>query len=269
MTLVSPTVGGEVTSGRISFFSGLKESLLHVDGLTMAKSVWFGCLLLLASVLGACGGEPDHRVLFVGNSFTHGNNMPDMVEEIADANGAKIEWTMIAPGGAYLDEHQYNTEVVTALRSGNFDTVVFQEQSVITSVPDMVASRTLPAARTLDSIADAAGVRVIWFQTWGHLNGFPDVGYSDYASMQRAISATYDQIAVETSASVARVGDRWGRTLGSVSVGLYSADGYHASPAGSYVAAIELAGSITGVSIVEAPSVDGVESDVAEILVGA
>ncbi len=223
------------------------------------------------AVLSACvgSGEPDHRVLFVGNSYTHYNEMPEMVKQIADANGAKIEWAMIAPAGSYLDEHQYNAEVVDAIRSGDYDTVVFQEQSVITSVPDMTASRTIPAAKALDGIADAAGVRVIWYQTWGRLNGFPDVGYSDYASMQAAVSATYFQIGEETGATVAPVGDRWARTMQSVPVGLYASDGSHPSAAGSYVAAIELADAIIAPAIVEAPAVDGVDEETAASILAA
>ena len=101
-------------------------------------------------VLSACSSEsPDHRVLFVGNSYTHSNEMPKMVEEIAAANGVSVDWEMIAPGGSFLDEHQFNREVVDALRSGEFDSVVFQEQSVITSVPELTASRTIPAAVAL------------------------------------------------------------------------------------------------------------------------
>ena len=112
-------------------------------------------------------------------------------------------------------------------------------------------------------------MRVIWFETWGRLNGFPDVGYSDYNSMQNAISATYEDIGIKTSSAVARVGDRWSRAMATAPVGLYIADGSHPSPAGSYVAAIELAAAIIEPSILEAPSVDGVDEDLAAALLAA
>jgi len=232
-------------------------------------------LLLLATLFtlvgSACSsGPPDHRVLFIGNSFTHGNNMPEMVEKIADANGVSLDWEMIAPGGAYLSEHATNQEVRDAIFSGEYDVIVFQEQSVITSVPSMVQEQVLPAARDLDDMADTVGAKVVWFQTWGHLNGFAEVGHSGYSSMQDQIVATYDQLALETGGTVARAGERWERTQASgPPTTLYASDGYHPSPAGSYVAAIAIAEAILTPAVVEAPSVSGVDAELANFLLAA
>lgn len=226
--------------------------------------------LSMLLLLGACSGEADHRVLFVGNSYTHSNDMPDMVATITDAHGTSIKWTMIAPGGAFLDQHATDPAVVAALQSGDHDIVVFQEQSVITSVPDMAASRTIPAARTLDALADAAGVRVLWFQTWGHLDGFPDVDHTSYTTMQDQVSATYDRIGDATDAPVVRVGDTWRQVQArGTGIGLYAPDGSHPSPAGSYVAALRIAEAILGQTPSEAPDVAGVSDEQATTLLAA
>lgn len=228
-------------------------------------------LLTLAAAAAACGGggPADHNVLFVGNSHTHGNDVPGMVEAIAAANGVSIDWEMIAPGGAHLDQHLESSAVRDALRSGEFDTVVFQEQSTVTAVASWAADRTIPAALTLDGIADAAGVRVIWFETWGHLNGNDLTGHPNFTSMQASVSATYADIAERTGGTLAPVGQRWEETLGRiVGVSLYASDGYHSSPAGAYVAAIELAAAIMGEPVLEAPSVGSVDSDTATALLG-
>ncbi len=82
-------------------------------------------LITVLFLLGGCAGEADHNVLFIGNSYTHTNDMPAMVREIADANDVTIKTTMIAPAGAFLDEHLRSPDVVNALRSGDYDTVVF------------------------------------------------------------------------------------------------------------------------------------------------
>ena len=92
-------------------------------------------LVLIAIALAGCGSEADHNVLFIGNSYTHFNDMPGIVETIGDANGVSIATEMIAPGGAFLHEHRANPNVINALQSGEFDIVVFQEQSVAPSVP--------------------------------------------------------------------------------------------------------------------------------------
>ena len=224
-------------------------------------------LITVLFLLGGCAGEADHNVLFIGNSYTHTNDMPAMVRKIADANNVTINTTMIAPGGAFLDEHVRNPDVVNALRSGDYDTVVFQEQSVAPSFAEFANGRTKPAASELTAIAAETGTRVIWFQTWGHLNGFPGVGHDGYDTMQSAIIGTYDEISRANGGSVARVGERWRRMLNSgQNIGLYSLDGTHPSPAGSYVAAIEITDTIVMAPIEVAPAVDGVDETVASAI---
>lgn len=227
-------------------------------------------LLTLAVMvaLTSCGSGSDLNVLFIGNSYTHGNDLPGVVEEIADANGVSIGTEMIAPGGAYLHEHVANPEVIQAIQSGDFDVVVFQEQSVAPSVLVFAEQNTLPAARSLDSIADAAGVRVVWFQTWGHVGGFPSEGHDTYESMQAAVNRTYDTIVTENGGSVARVGETWTRARESVPAGLYHQDGTHPSPAGTYLAAIEIAETIIG-PLSEAPAIGEVDEQTAQALANA
>ena len=232
----------------------------------MRRTFFITLVLVLSGVLSSCAGDPDHRVLFIGNSYTHTNNMPSMVQAIANANGVAISTDMIAPGGAFLHEHLANSEVIDAIRSGNYDVVVFQEQSVIPSVPSYAQQQTVPAAVSLDQIADESGVRVIWFQTWGHLNGFPSEGHGSYESMQSAVNDTYDEIGRRTGAPVARAGEAFGRARESVPVGLYHQDGTHPSPAGSYLAAIQITETITLMQVADAPSVDGVDEATADAL---
>ncbi len=223
-------------------------------------------LVMAAVAFAGCGGEADHNVLFIGNSYTHSNDLPGIVETIGDANGVSIDTTMIAPGGTFLHEHRANPEVVAAIQSGDFDTVIFQEQSVAPSVLAFAQENTLPAAESLDTIADNSGVRVIWFQTWGHVNGFPSEGHSSYESMQAAIVNTYDAIAQRNGGTIARVGETWSRARETAGTPLYDPDGTHPSPSGSYLAAIEITESIMGHPIAEAPAIDTVDARTAQAL---
>ncbi|MEM8705335.1 MAG: hypothetical protein AAGE98_02680 [Actinomycetota bacterium] len=226
----------------------------------------------VVSLAAACGGgEPEHSVLFVGNSLTFGNDVPSMVAAIADANGVPIEWEMIASGGARLSDHRADPAVERALRSGDFDVVVFQEQSEMPSVPHIAESQTIPAAVALDAIADAAGVRVIWYQTWGHRNGSAWSGHASYDTMFAEIADTYAEIGRVTGGEVAGAGWRWDRVLSrGIAVDLYDSDGYHASPAGSYLAAVAIADTLlVGQSLSEAPSVGGVDGDTAWLLMSS
>lgn len=217
-------------------------------------------------VLASCTGSPDHNVLFIGNSYTHYNNMPEMVAEIADANGVSIETEMIAPGGAFLHEHLGNPEVLQAIQSGDYDIVVLQEQSVAPSALAFAEQNTIPAARSLDQIADNAGVRVVWFQTWGHVSGFPSEGHNTYESMQSTIIDTYNNIALDNGGTVARVGENWRRARETVGIPLYVSDGTHPSPAGSYLAALVITETIIGQQVTETPSIGDVDDQTAQAL---
>ena len=220
-------------------------------------------LLFVSLGLAACGGESDHQVLFIGNSYTHSNDMPSIVEEISSANGVSVETDMIAPGGAFLHEHLIDPQVLGAIASGDYDTVVFQEQSVGPSLSVFAEQVTIPAAVSLDQLADEAGVRVVWFQTWGHVDGFPSEGHHSYESMQSGLIATYDEIARQTGGSVARVGEAWRRARNTLPVALYVEDGSHPSEAGSYLAAIELAEAIARRPMGQLPEVGSVDEETA------
>ena len=225
--------------------------------------------LLSLAFLSGCGGEADHNVLFIGNSYTHFNDLPGIVEEIADANGVAVNTEMIAPGGAFLDEHVVNPDVIDALTSGEFDTVIFQEQSVAPSLPAFAAQRTIPAALALDRVADQSGMRVIWFQTWGRESGLPSEGHASYESMQAPIINTYNEIASQTGGAVARVGEVWQRARFSIPTTLYEHDGSHPSAAGSYLAAAEITEALILQRIVDAPAVGSVDRDLAALLANA
>ena len=202
-------------------------------------------------------------VLFVGNSFTHSNDLPDVVEEVADANGVSIDVEMIAPGGWFLDQHVLSTETMDAVRSGDFDVVVVQEQSMAPSHAMTFQDRTLPAARQLAGTARGAGSRVVLFQTWGHVSGNQVVGHDSYDSMQAALISGYANLEVELGADVAPVGERWRDSREALpQVVLYSPDGVHPSAAGTYLAAVTIADTILDVPVTSFPGA-GIDAETA------
>lgn len=231
-------------------------------------------LAAIAFAVAGCGGstasEPDARVLFVGNSFTFQNDVPGMVEQIADANGSSLETRMIASGGRFLDEHAEDSAVVEAVSSGEYDVVVLQEQSMAPAHGPTYVSRTVPAVATLDGLADASGTVVVLYQTWGHLDGNSTIGQPSYTSMQNALIESYDDLGRRTGASVAPVGERWMSFMaGNTTARLHASDGSHATPAGSYLAALVLAQWVATAPILEAPAVGDVDQALADQLFAA
>jgi hypothetical protein len=67
------------------------------------------------------------RVLFIGNSLTQVNDVPDMVRTLAAA--ARLAWTVDAQlaGGASLQDQWERGLVQSKIRNGNWDAVVLQQ----------------------------------------------------------------------------------------------------------------------------------------------
>jgi hypothetical protein len=157
----------------------------------------------------ACSLGETTRVLFVGNSYTFTNDLPGMVRDLAATSGNRVVVETRAEGGWWLQDHAASATTLDLIADGDFDYVVLQEQSQVSSVPSMAASNTRPAARKLAVAAVDSGARVVLFMTWGHRNGSPDAGHGSYESMQISVSNTYTELGRALAANVARVGAAW------------------------------------------------------------
>src|SRR6266496_5459039 len=75
------------------------------------------------------------RVLFIGNSYTFVNDLPNTFAKLAQSGGhKKVEVGMAAQGGWALSNHLESSETLNLLNSTKWNYVVLQEQSEIPSV---------------------------------------------------------------------------------------------------------------------------------------
>jgi len=205
-------------------------------------------LFMVAQLLQACAspktcdevtnGEQCLRILFIGNSYTFTNDLPGTFAKLAQAGGHLVEVQIAANGGWGLTDHIASADTLTALQSQKWDYVIFQERSQNPAVPYSRTNFMYPAARSLVAQARANGARPIFFVTWGYRDGSPDVGLSNYVSMQAAVDQGYLAIAQELNVTLAPVGDAWYNALKSPSPPeLWQEDGSHPSEVGTYLAA--------------------------------
>lgn len=196
----------------------------------------------------ACSSGEATRVLFIGNSYTFTNDLPGMVRDLAEASGNRVIVETRAEGGWWLRDHAASPTTLEKIADGDFDYVVLQEQSQVSSVPSMADSETRPAARQLAIAAVEGGAHVVLFMTWGHRNGSPDAGHDSYDSMQIAVSNTYTELGRALAAKVARVGVAWWMARAErPEIVLYQPDGSHPSVEGTYLAAAVLTSTILSV----------------------
>ncbi len=211
--------------------------------LSLMQAFISGILALLFPAL-LLGQAPS--VLFLGNSYTNYNNLPSLVNQLANSAGENLTVDSNTPGGYTLEGHTTNATTLQKLASGNYDFVVFQEQSQRPSFPQgQVEQDVFPFAKKLDSLARVGNpcVQTLFYMTWGRENGdasncvvWPPI--CTYEGMDDLLYQRYMQMANDNEAQVAPVGRLW-RYLRTnhPSIDLYTSDGSHPSFAGSYAAA--------------------------------
>lgn len=230
------------------------------------------------------------NLLFLGNSYTFQNDLDQRTREaltqLAADTWTEGETRRLAEGGYTFVNHLARTEeagsawqLALADDTAAWDWVVLQEQSQIPGFPTTQGEyrASLEAAVALDDLAEARGARVIFLNTWGRRDGDaqnPD-RFPDFPTMEGYLEEGYrayrDASSTEARPTyVAPAGPAFARVYNNVLAAggdpaapdsdftrLYSADGSHPSPLGTWLVAYVLAASLTGESPVGLPTPSG------------
>ena len=187
------------------------------------------------------------NVLFIGNSYTYYNNLPDIISSIANSMGNNLYAEGSLIGGATFQSHVNNNTTNDLIMDGNWDFVVLQEQSQYPSFPLwQVEQEVFPYANQLNELIHEYNEcgNTVFFMTWGRENGddmncpnWPPV--CTYEGMDDLLRERYIIMANDNNAIISPVGAVW-RYLrdNEYDIDLYSTDGSHPSLQGSYVAAV-------------------------------
>jgi hypothetical protein len=224
--------------------------------------------LVSSAQLGA--GKP-LSVLFIGNSLTAANNLPSIVESLAEAGGHKRPQThMVAVGGFSLEDHWQQGEARRAIArgpaplpgeatpstpvtgeslraspaTGRWDVVVLQQ-----GPSAAIESRRLliQFARLFAEVARGAGAKPALYMVWPSTDRRQDFG---------GVSQSYRRAAEEVNALLLPAGDAWRVMLQRDSrLKLYSPDGLHPTQAGSYLAALVIYEGLYGTTCVGLPAI--------------
>ena len=188
----------------------------------------------------------EKQVLFIGNSYTYMNGLPELINQIAISKGNSLIYESHTPGGSTLMQHASNSNVQSLLYATEWDYVILQEQSQNPSFPpSQVASQVYPYAESLcEDIREANPcTEPIFFMTWGRENGdsqncasYPPI--CTYEGMQDRLTESYTEMAQNNESLLAPIGIAWKDIREQhPEINLYSSDGSHPSIQGSYLAA--------------------------------
>ena len=209
----------------------------------MKKQLFFLTTLLLATTL--AHAQTVKKVLFVGNSYTEVNNLPNMVSDIANSLGDRLVYESNTPGGCTFSQHCQNRSM-ELIRRGGWDAVVLQEQSQYPAFPDeQVQREVFPYAQQLVEAVYAASpcAEPMFYMTWGRKYGdehngriFPPIG--SYEGMDSLLALRYRMMADQNDASLCPVGRVWHYLRDNhPEIELYQPDNSHPSVSGTYAAA--------------------------------
>ena len=194
-----------------------------------------------------------YNFLFIGNSYTHYNDMPEQIfAKILKAAGYTATVTRITKGGWYLidsakADDEVGRQVEGALKARNYDYIVLQEQS---TCPALYPGKFYTGVRNLAAKVVADGATPILYGTWGRKAGHKVLTENGWTneSMTWMISAAYEAIGAELGIDVAYAGLAFYDVYtNNKNINLYDEDLTHPNATGSYLAAMTIFAKITGV----------------------
>lgn len=215
------------------------------------------------------------QVLFIGNSYTGVNNLPQLFSDLSLSLGDSVFVDSYNPGGYTFEMHVVDANTIAKINSRPWDFVVLQEQSQRPSFPPaQVAMDVYPYARQIDSLIllNNHCTETVFYMTWGRKYGdqgncafWPPV--CTFLGMQEELRNSYVQMANDNAALVAPVGRAWQSSwTQDSSINLWSSDNSHPSIEGSYLTACVFYETILRRSCVNATFISSVTNPTALFL---
>lgn len=196
------------------------------------------CLTLRVSDVPA-EERAEFRVLFIGNSLTYYNDVPELVYQISRFEGSSkaLEVEMLAAAGATIAQHLASGNLQRHLADGKYAYVVFQEMGGWPICPPEFPGclKSVTSIESLAELVSNAGAEAIWYST-----------YQQIPALQGALSDQARQIASRLGIRLADVGAAWAHYESVAGKGAPFVEDGHPNEIGSLIAAATIFQAITG-----------------------
>ena len=184
------------------------------------------------------------NILFIGNSLTYYNNMPEMFGKMAEASGKSVNIESATIGGIALRHLIGRSRIIEKIKSKYWDFIILQSDD-ISAFPDMYDIEIVTLQRFKNVIFDnCSNTKIIYLMVWGLRNGvniqelngeFVYYSYLDY--INKIYNGTL-YIADETDLIISPVGWAWKEVRNQYpEIELFSSDNAHPGYNGSYLCA--------------------------------
>lgn len=213
---------------------------------------FFNLIISLFATVTASADSIPLKILFIGNSYTHMNDMPKMFGKIAKKAGLNVLIEQSAQSSATFQIHSERKEMFEAINKRKWDYVILQGFSrELARQPEYIDTATVPyLSKITDSIyLNNPCTNVLFYMTWGYESGYefrPEV--DSYDKMADSIERGYRYLGDKYDVPVVPVGMVWKEVKNTTEIDLYDDDRAHPSSQGSYLIANTFFESIFGIS---------------------
>ncbi|MFM7911187.1 MAG: PKD domain-containing protein [Bacteroidota bacterium] len=195
------------------------------------------------------------RVLFLGNSYTSVNNLPQLVQGLSVSSGRTMIMDSNMPGGMTVSGHVNDAASINKISQGNWNYVIIQEQSQIPTIDYYRYNDMYPAIADIKALVEQFSpcAKLITYMTWGRRYGGQQCDPSnthcspvfvDFNHMQDSLTSAYTGISNQLQIQCAPVGVVWQHILNDTNLVLHSSDNSHPNLDGSYAAALTMFATI-------------------------
>jgi hypothetical protein len=185
-------------------------------------------LIPLTQVKSQIQSSPEKlKVLFVGNSLTYVNNLPEIVNGLARSAKKKFTYKMVAYPNFSLEDHWNKGEVQKILAKEKWNYVVMQ-QGPSSQMDGRIV--LLDYAKKFAEPIAKAGAKSAFYMVWSSADRLKDFA---------GVYQNYKDAAQENNGLFLPAGEAWiAAWKKDPKIDLYGADRFHPSPVGSYLAAL-------------------------------
>jgi len=179
--------------------------------------------------------DADINLLFLGNSLTYSNDLPEIICELALMDNVKIAFTSITKPNYSLEDHWNEGDAQQSIRSSHYDFVIAQQGP--SALPESQAL-LLDYTQKYADVCKEAGSQFALYMVW------PSKSRSfDHDN----VIFSYHQAAEKTESLLCPAGLAWKYAWqNDPDLPLYSFDFFHPSVMGSVLAGLTIYGAITG-----------------------
>lgn len=197
--------------------------------------------------------DEEKRLLIIGNSYTFCNDLPALLQAMANADRQLMQVDSYTAGAmslrGFLNSPQHR-KGLGMLEKGNYDYILLQDQS---QTPAYKPEETLDSVQRWSDLARKHGAKPVLFMTWAHAEQTSGKVRLQI-SMHEDTALTYCNAAIQSKARVAPVGEAWRRWYAKhPNSPLHTDDMSHPTPEGTYLAACVIYSTITGRSATAIP----------------